>query len=105
MGAIAPDSEPLVSRLASDPCLGEIVALYAAEMPERIDTLESHFIARDWSGLAVCAHQLKGSAGSHGYREITPLAAALECAVRADRGEAEITQAFDALLQLCRRVR
>lgn len=105
MSAIVPDFEPLVSRLAGDPCLGEIVALYAAEMPERIQTLESYFIARDWRGLAVFAHQLKGSAGSHGYREITPLAAALECAAREERGEAEIAQAFDELIKLCRRVR
>lgn len=105
MDAIVPDFEPLVSRLAHDPCLGDIVALYAAEMPERIEALESHLAARDWLGLAICAHQLKGSAGSHGYSEITPLAAALESAARGDCCEAEITQVFHVLVELCRRVR
>lgn len=105
MGATIPDSKPLMSRLASDPYLGDIVALYVAEMPERIETLKSHFVARDWPGLAACAHQLKGSAGSHGFHEITPLAAALEFASRESRGEPQISQAFEALVELCRRVR
>lgn len=105
MRAADSESEPLVSRLARDPDLGDIVALYAAEMPERIETLEWHFMARNWPGLAACAHQLRGSAGSHGFCEITPLAAALESAAREARGGPEISQAFEALIDLCRRVR
>ncbi|HUY89184.1 MAG TPA: Hpt domain-containing protein [Pirellulales bacterium] len=99
------DFEPLVSALAQDPDLGDIVALYVAEMPDRMERLRSQVVARDWAGVANCAHQLKGSAGSHGFHQITPFAEALERAARELRDEAEVIQAFEALAELCRRVR
>lgn len=105
MSAPTANSEPLVSSLAADPDLGDIVALYVEEMPERIESLRSRMAARDWPGLATVAHQLKGSAGSHGFGAITPVAAALERAAREPRAEAEIEQAFEALVELCYRVR
>ena len=105
MSAPAHDSQPLVSDLARDPDLGDIVALYVAEMPERIEALQSRFLARDWPGLASYAHQLKGSAGSHGFHQITPFALTLEHAARESRAEAEIGLALEALVELCRRVR
>jgi HPt (histidine-containing phosphotransfer) domain-containing protein len=105
MGATIPNSEPLVSCLARDPDLGDIVELYVTEMPERIETLESHFVARDWPGLANFAHQLKGSAGSHGFRQITTRAERLERAAREAHDVSRIAEAYEALVELCRRVR
>lgn len=100
-----PDTiEPLLSCFAEDPGLADLVALYAAEMPERVKTLADRFAARDWPGLTVCAHQLKGSAGSHGFHQLTPYAAALEHASRERLGEAAIQQALAALVELCRRI-
>ena len=105
MASVIRESETIVSCLAGDPDLGDIVALYVAEMPERIESLRTRLAARDWAGLATCAHQLKGSAGSHGFGQITPVAAARERAAREPRGEPEIVQAFEALVELCSRVR
>ncbi len=99
------DVEPLLSCLADDPGLRELVALYAQEMPERIQTLENSYAARDWRGLARHAHQLKGGAGSHGYHQLTEFAAALEDAAREARDAAAIQSALEALLALCRHVR
>ncbi|HEV3021685.1 MAG TPA: Hpt domain-containing protein, partial [Pirellulales bacterium] len=61
----------LRSSLADDPDLGEIVKLYVDEMPQRIEGLLARFAAADWDGLATGAHQLKGTAGSHGFQQIT----------------------------------
>lgn len=98
------DAEPLVSSLADDAGLRELVVIYAQEMPERIQTLESSYAARDWRALARHAHQLKGGAGSHGYHQLTEFAAALEDAAREGCDAAAIQSALDALLALCRRV-
>lgn len=99
------DFEPLVSALARDPDLGDIVALYVSEMPDRIETLRSRVAARDWAGVADFAHQFKGSAGSHGFHQLTPVVRELEFAARELRNEAKIVQTFDTLAALCQRIR
>ena len=104
MGDCQETNGPLFSCFAEDPGLADLVALYAAEMPGRIEALAARFAARDWHGLTVCAHQLKGSAGSHGFHQLTPHAAALEQAAREPLGDATIQQALAALVELCRRV-
>ncbi len=97
--------EFVYSRLAADPYLGEIVELYAREMPDRISALQALAGARNWEQLARMAHQIKGSAGCHGFPEITPCAAALEVAARQAQPEEQILAALDGLLCLCRRIR
>jgi HPt (histidine-containing phosphotransfer) domain-containing protein len=96
---------PVYSRLAADPMLGELVDLFVQEMPERVVALEVQARSRDWSQLARTAHQLKGSAGSYGFGEITPCAARLEAAARDARQEEAILSALNDLLDLCSRVR
>ncbi|HEX7450234.1 MAG TPA: Hpt domain-containing protein [Pirellulales bacterium] len=98
-------AEPILSTLADDPDLGSIVELYVAEMPGRIATLVEQFDAGNRVGLTTTAHQIKGAAGSHGFHQVTPIAARLEAALHADRPDAEIGDALEALLDICRRVR
>jgi CheY-like chemotaxis protein len=93
------------SLLATDPDLGELVDLFVQEMPDRIDALEAHAHSRDWNQLTRTAHQIKGSAGSYGFGEITPYAARLEAAAREALPEENILAALHELLSLCRRVR
>ena len=100
-----PMAEPILSTLADDPDLGSIVELYVAEMPGRVATLLAQFDAGDRCGLSTTAHQIKGAAGSHGFHQVTPIAARLETALRDDRTDAEISEALEALVDACRRVR
>src|SRR5258708_40172991 len=93
------------SSLADDPDLGQLVAHYVDEMPGRIETLLSRAAASDFMGLAALAHQLRGSAGSHGFHPLTVAAAAVERAIRDCRPETEVRAALDELVDLCRRVR
>ncbi len=95
----------LYSSLADDPELGDLVAVYVEEMPGRIESILSRAAAGDLNALAAIAHQLKGSAGSHGFHQLTGVAAAVERAVRNRQPEAEVRAALDALVELCRRVR
>ena len=74
-------------------------------MPDRIDALAAQAQNRDWSQLARTAHQIKGSAGSYGFKSITPYAARLEKAAKDGLQEEQIISALDELLDLCRRMR
>jgi CheY-like chemotaxis protein/HPt (histidine-containing phosphotransfer) domain-containing protein len=93
------------SHLAADPDLGELVEMFVQEMPDRINALETQARSRNWQQLTRIAHQLKGAAGSYGFKAITPYAARLESAARDGRREEEILLSLDELLDLCRRVR
>jgi HPt (histidine-containing phosphotransfer) domain-containing protein len=96
---------PIYSRLADDPTLCDLVELFVGDMPERISSFECQAKNRDWDALARTAHQLKGSAGSYGFSEITPYAARLEAAAQDAEHEEAILSALNELLGICRRAR
>jgi CheY-like chemotaxis protein/HPt (histidine-containing phosphotransfer) domain-containing protein len=95
----------LYSHLAADPDLVELVELFVQEMPDRINALETQARSRNWQQLTRTAHQLKGAAGSYGFKTITPYAARLEQAARSGCQEEEILSSLGELLDLCRRLR
>jgi len=95
----------IYSALATDPRLGDLVDLFVQEMPDRINALETHARSRDWQQLTRTAHQIKGSAGSYGFGEITPCAARLEAAAKDGCQEEQILSTLDELLSLCRCIR
>jgi histidine phosphotransfer protein HptB len=99
------DREAIYSDLDSDPDLGEIVAMFVDEMPDRVERFTILARKGDWAQLQTVAHQLKGAAGSYGFATITPLARRLEMAIRDEASEAEIRTALDALTAACSRVR
>ncbi|MDR3197762.1 MAG: Hpt domain-containing protein [Planctomycetaceae bacterium] len=98
------DHSPIYSSLASDKDLREILLMYIEEMPDRIVRLERECTARNWSELCIAAHQLKGSAGSHGFAEISLAAAELETALKTKQPEEQIRISVQHLTDLCRRV-
>lgn len=95
----------IYSSLVSDPDLGELVAMFVAEMPDKIENLLRLYDDGDRGELTRAAHQMKGAAGSYGFHDITPHAARLELSLKSDRPEEQIKQELDALLDLCHRVR
>ncbi len=97
--------EYLYSCFGTDPGLQDIVALFVEEMPARIETIARQLEAGQWEDLRRTIHQLKGSAGSHGFDEISPCAAAVEEAILHGAPEEQIRQQVEELLELCRRVR
>ena len=94
-------SEAIYSSLGSDEDLAEIVEMFVDEMPGRVQTLRSQFEQSDWDELRRTAHQLKGSAGSYGFEQITPSAAELETALRDGEPQERIEQTLEALINLC----
>jgi HPt (histidine-containing phosphotransfer) domain-containing protein len=97
--------EFLFSSLGDDAELAEIVELFVAEMPGRVELLERHLAAADWKALSRAAHQLKGAAGSYGFAAITPYAARVEAAANDVNQHATVAVAVQELIDLCRRTR
>jgi HPt (histidine-containing phosphotransfer) domain-containing protein len=95
----------LYSRFGTDPDLGELVDLFVAEMPARIESILVRAERRDWESLRRSAHQLKGSAGSYGFSQLTTPAMRLETAIKDQREEALILEMLQELVDLCRLVR
>jgi HPt (histidine-containing phosphotransfer) domain-containing protein len=96
--------EVIYSPLGNDPVLGDIVRLYVDEMPQRIAALAAAHQTGDRQRLMTLAHQIKGSAGSHGFYSVTRLAGQLENLVRDDAPDA-IAQAVADLIDACGRAR
>jgi len=98
-------ADVLYSTLGKDPLLGEIVEMFVEEMPQRADKFLELLSAQDWEGLNRAAHQLKGTAGSHGFDQITPFAAELESAISDQQDLDRVPQLVKRLVDVCRRVR
>ena len=103
--------EPLLSVFENDPEMGEIVALFVAEMPERAGELRKAIEQRDLEAATRIAHQLKGAAGGYGFETLGDIAKAAERALHAladtpsaTRREA-LMAASSSLLEACGRVR
>ncbi len=98
-------NDGIYSRLCDDPDLTDILEMFVAEMPGRVDMLLRHLEEQNWESLRRVAHQLKGAAGSYGFETITPAAARVEHAIRDHEPEERIRTAVMELVDLCRRVR
>jgi HPt (histidine-containing phosphotransfer) domain-containing protein len=68
----------LISELAADPDLAELVRGFTANLPARLDALVAEERAGDLVALARLAHQLKGTGTSYGFPELTRAARTVE---------------------------
>ncbi len=92
------------SQPVLDPGFAELVEMFAAEMPGRAAALESALGRQEWDELRRCAHQLKGSASSYGFPQITQAAGSLEMAIQRREDPANIGSLAAKLAKLCRQV-
>ena len=93
------------SKLADDPDLRELVAVFAHEIPTRVAALIDCLAEGNWESLGRLSHQFKSAVGSYGFDELVPVANRLEVAVREGYAEDAITDALTELVETCRRVR
>lgn len=91
----------IYSGLGGDPDLGDLVALFVDEMPDRAAAIRSHYASGDRELLRRAAHQLKGAAGSYGFAPISAAAAELDMAIRAGAPDDRISAGVERLVHLC----
>lgn len=106
----SPGPDPLFSVYENDPDVGEIVAVFVAEMPRRRDELVRAAQAGDASEAARIAHQLKGAAGGYGFESLGQIASVAEHALGdlpsgLSDDESAIYAAVEPLIDACDRVR
>ena len=64
--------------LLQDAVMQPLVAVFLERLPGRVLEMQVALNEQDWQTLARCAHQIKGTAASFGYPDLTDQAAALE---------------------------
>lgn len=102
----APDT-PLVSTLANDPDMAELIEFFVTEINDRIDSIASASEQNDLGQLRTVAHQLKGAATGYGFAPISDSAANLEQLIDTSGPATEVDhlrEQVDELINLCQRV-
>ena len=104
----APDEEEapslVFSEYASDDDMSELIELFVKDLKSDIRRINTALSEGDLESLGVLAHQLKGSAGSYGFPQLTEQADRLESCVRAGVDPDRLEQEVRAFVDLCRRV-
>ena len=97
--------DTLISELADDPDMLELVELYVEELPDKVADLERTLEECDLDELARLAHQIKGSSSGYGFGLIAARAAVVEQSAT-DGAEPEMLQTqVRELIILCLRAR
>ena len=98
-------SDVLVSELAGDDDMLELIEMFVTDLPTGIAEIEQAIGRRDVSEVAKLAHQLKGPAGGYGFPTITDAADLLEASVMAGDALEAVERHVSTLRELCGRVR
>jgi HPt (histidine-containing phosphotransfer) domain-containing protein len=93
--------KPIYSSIIDEPDILELVAMFVAEMPERIARFDSLLESDDNDNLSRFAHQLKGSAGSYGFAEVSAAAAEVVTAIKTQQPKNQIKTLTKNLIELC----
>lgn len=94
---------PLVSDLAGDADLTDLIEEFVGGLTTRVQTLEQACAGGDFERLAQLAHQLKGAAGGYGFPSLTELAADLEKRAQARESLEALRNAVQRVSDLCQR--
>ena len=99
-----PTEGPLVSQYADDADMLDLIELFVAELPGRIEALDDALAGGDLQRLGALAHQLKGAGGGYGYPSITDTARQLEHLTADGSADLDAVQRHvHNLADLCRR--
>ncbi|MEC7719392.1 MAG: Hpt domain-containing protein, partial [Planctomycetota bacterium] len=98
------DSTPIYSSMESDPDLLDLIVMYVEDARDFMEQLTTAFNQKAWNDLASIAHQVKGSAGSHGFQQVTEAAKQLERSCIEIRLPDQIEQELHVLLNLLGRL-
>ncbi|HSU67539.1 MAG TPA: response regulator [Tepidisphaeraceae bacterium] len=97
-------AKPLVSELAEDAELTDVLREFVQTLPEKVNRLYELLSRREMEELCRFAHQIKGAAGGYGFPPVTARAADLEAQLLGGARFEEIAQSVAELTMLIRRV-
>ena len=102
MNAATKTSDMLVSELAADRDMVELVELYVAQLPAKESRLLQAIDACDFAAVTRYAHQLT-RALFYGFPAITAAASQLESSARRHDDPSLLRRQADGVVSLCRR--
>lgn len=91
----------LISTLAGDCDLAELVRDFAAGLPAKAAQLDRLRASNDQAGLSNLVHQLRGAGGGYGYPAIAAAAAQLEKIIAEEADPQKIDSQIAGLQKLC----
>lgn len=99
---------PLRSQFEGDPDMAELVEMFVAELPQRVEAIVVAYRSGEADSIKRYAHQLKGASAGYGYPSIGDAAARVESFFRTASGSnASALQACERdlreLIELCSR--
>ncbi len=92
----------LVSDLADDPDMVELIEQFLSHLTHSITRLESYHASNDSAALISLAHQLKGAAGGYGFAPISDAARRVELLAAAGTPSPHNDAIVAALIDRCR---
>lgn len=95
---------PLLSEYADDDDMTELIELFVRDLKSDIRRINVAMSDGDLESLGVLAHQLKGSAGSYGFPQLTVQADRLESCVRTGVDPDRLEQEVRDFVGLCKRI-
>lgn len=100
--------DPIISDLAGDEDLIDIIEEFVEELPDRVAAMSAAMGEQNFDELRRLAHQLKGAAGGYGFPSITDSALQVELAADVKdptKATEKLVKDIEALTELCRRAR
>ena len=97
-------AEPIYSKLAEDPTLGDAVDAFVVELAERVDALQDFDSRADFESIQAQASELSLDATKTGYDTLA-LAATAVVASAAERNRVNCHKALQELTEVARCIR
>ncbi len=95
----------IVSTVANDPVMADVLVEFVANLPDEVKSLKSLVAGEDLDRLKEAVHQIKGAGGSYGFQCITDAAAAAEQRLLAGAAVESVRTQIDSLIATIERVR
>ncbi|MCC7293250.1 MAG: response regulator [Phycisphaerales bacterium] len=100
-----PKREPLVSSLAGDPTISELIDAFVGDLTGRIRSIEEAYHAHDAASLERLIRNLRSEGSSYGFEPISEQAVKIQSILR-DKFDVDVLEGpLHELLDLCRLVR
>ncbi len=100
-GVLSDDAEVIVSELADDPDMSELVRSFVGNLESRVERLLALREGRNSVEIIRLAHQLKGTGSSYGFPMLTMAAREVEALEASDGNTHESRDALQRLLNIC----
>lgn len=97
--------KPLVSSLAQDSSMTEIIDAFVSELPPKLRRIEEAYANQDHNQLEILCRSLKGEAGGYGFEPISNAAEQLEKAMIDNCAQPELKRHMEDLAKLCYQAR